>query len=284
MRQGWAGGGLAAPHPCGGRDPQHATAAVRAGGSLTSPEWQRYEQDAERGPWRTAARRQPPGHDVDTCCAARSCRDFGGARHRGGPARPGPADVGTPEPRPPAMRNFPRSTTSGGPVRATHAAMDEARVCWGTGRDGSPCLGAPVPRQVPATRSNRPTGSRAGAAPPTGRSGYHETKPSAAPERGSPEQRAGAAYVALRMPGAREVAPRQTVGTLQPPTSARPKGTAVRRQCGRRHRRGHIPCRCGAWCAPDDATVDESARTQVNGRPSRAAWPGGPHVRGPDGD
>ena len=187
---------------------------------LGTSEWQRYEQDAERGTLARLLRAaELAGHDVeDVLRRAIGVQDFGGARSIAavlhGRVR---RIVGSPEPR--ASASYAERTPAiedPDAERFAHdlaAAMDERVSLLGNR--------AAVDRPVWALRylGEVPTDPveradwiwRAGeAAAYREERGYsHETEAiGPAPERGSPEQRASwhAAYVALRMPDeAREV-------------------------------------------------------------------------------
>ena len=188
---------------------------------LAPPEWQRYEQDAERG---TVARllraAELAGHDVeDVLSRAVAGRHFGGARSIAavlhGRVR---RIVGTPEPlatasyvdRTPAIED----PVAGRFARDLAAAMDERLALLGNRAAADrPVWALRYLGEVPADPVERADWTRragVAAAYREERGHTHETEAiGPAAERGSPEQRASwhAAYVALRMPdAAREVA------------------------------------------------------------------------------
>ncbi|HEY7261653.1 MAG TPA: AAA family ATPase, partial [Trebonia sp.] len=181
---------------------------------LRSPEWQRYEQDAERGTLTRLLRAaELAGHDVeDVLRRAIVGRDFGGARSIAavlhGRVR---RIVGSPEPRTSASYTE-RTPAIEDPeaerfARDLAAAMDERVALLGNrAAVDRPAWALRYLGEVPADAVERADWVRRAGAAAAYREerGYnHETEAiGPAPERGSPEQRASwhAAYVALRMP------------------------------------------------------------------------------------
>ena len=250
---------------------------------LAAPEWQRYEQDAERGTLTRLLRAaELAGHDVeDVLRRAIVGRDFGGARSIAavlhGRVR---RLVGTPEPRAsasyaertpaiedPVADRFARELAAAMDERVSllgnRAAMDRPVWALAVSRRGA-CRPDRAGRLDPPSRG---CGRLPGRTRIRRRDRSHRARRQNADRRSS--ERAGTrpmSRCACRTKPGRWL-PRQTVscGLAGPPTSARPSGhrRTSPGTAGGAHRRGHLPGRCGARMAPGGRAVDETERTRV---------------------